>query len=84
MSGFMLNALKSQLPMLVEKFEPQLEAGLRSSLKTMKAKHPQEAAVFLANWTKLDAAVKSELSMPPVVGARRRVKRTKRTRRTRH
>ena len=78
----MLNALKSQLPMLVEKFEPQLEAGLRSSLKTMKAQHPQEAAVFLANWTKLDAAVKSELSMPPVVGARR-VKRTKRTRRTR-
>lgn len=83
MSGFMLNALKSQLPMLVEKFEPQLEAGLRSSLKTMKAQHPQEAAVFLANWTKLDAAVKSELAMPPVVGARR-VKRTKRTRRTRH
>jgi hypothetical protein len=82
MSGFMLNTLKSQLPMLVEKFEPQLEAGLRSSLKTMKAQHPQEAAVFLANWTKLDAAVKSELSMPPVVGARR-VKRTKRTRRTR-
>ena len=79
----MLNALKSQLPMLVEKFEPQLEAGLRSSLKTIKAQHPQEAAIFLANWTKLDAAVKSELAMP-VVGARRRVKRTKRTRRIRH
>lgn len=83
MAGFMLNTLKSQLPMLVEKFEPQLEAGLRSSLKTIKAQHPQEAAIFLANWTKLDAAVKSEL-YTPVVGARRRVKRTKRTRRIRH
>lgn len=73
MAGFMLNTLKSQLPMLVEKFEPALEAGLRSSLKKMKVEHPDEAKVFLANWTKLNAAVNSELA----TGARRR-KRTRR------
>ena len=62
--------------MLVEKFEPALETGLRSSLKKMKAEHPDEAKVFLANWNKLNAAVNSELS---ATGARRRGgKRTKR------
>lgn len=80
MSGFILNTVKSQLPMLIEKFEPALEAGLRESLKTMKMQHPEESAVFLTNWTKLDAAVRSELAAPKL-GARRRVKRTRRSKR---
>ena len=87
MSALILSALKTQLPMLVEKFQPQLESGLRSSLKTMKTQHPEHSALFLTNWNKLDAAVKSELgSAPPVgappVGARRRVKRTRRNKRS--
>jgi hypothetical protein len=77
MAAFVLNTLKSQLPMLVERFEPTLEAGLRSSLKKIKAEHPEEAKIFLANWTKLNAAVNSELAVP--TGARRRGgKRTRR------
>ena len=86
MSGFILNAVKTQLPMLIEKFEPQIQAGLRSSLKTMKAQHPEQAALFLANWNKLNAAVNSELAAPPMgappMGARRRVKRTRRNKRS--
>jgi len=81
MSGFILNALKSQLPMLIEKFEPQIEAGLRSSLKAMKTQHPEQASLFLANWNKLDAAVNSELGVAPT-GGRRRVKRTRRNKRS--
>lgn len=80
MTSFVLGTIKSQLPMLVEKFEPALESAIRSSLQTMKAKHPEETAIFLANWTKLDAAVKSELAVPVKVGARR-VKRTRKVHR---
>jgi hypothetical protein len=72
--------------MLIEKFEPQIQAGLRSSLKTMKAQHPEQAALFLANWNKLNAAVNSELATAPMgappMGARRRVKRTRRNKRS--
>lgn len=80
MASFVLNTVKSQLPMLVEKFEPALEEGLRSSLRSIKAQHPEKTAVFLTNWTKLDAAVKSELGAP-AVGGRRRVKRTRKVHR---
>ena len=91
MSGFILNAVKTQLPMLIEKFEPQIQSGLRSSLKTMKAQHPKQASLFLTNWNKLDAAVKSELAGAPMaaapmgappMGGRRRVKRTRRNKRS--
>lgn len=79
MASFIVNSVKTQLPMLIEKFEPTLEAGLRSSLQTMKAQRPDQMAVFFANWKKLDAAVRSELGS--TMGARRRVKRTHRTHR---
>ena len=83
MAAFVLNTVKSQLPMLIEKFEPVLESSLRSSLRSMKTAHPEESALFLANWTKLDTAVKSELGVATRVGGRRRSKRTKRTHRNR-
>ena len=82
MASFVLNTVKSQLPTLIEKFEPTLEAGLRSSIQTMKVQHPQQTAIFFTNWKKLDAAVRGELGAP--VGGRRRVKRTRRTRRKHH
>lgn len=83
MAAFLLNAVKSQLPMLIEKFEPELEAGLRSSLRAMKAQHPEESSVFLANWARLDSAVKAELVSRPTAVGGRRVKRNRKTRRSR-
>jgi hypothetical protein len=80
MAAFVLNTVKSQLPMLIEKFEPELEAGLRSSLQSMKAQHPEEINLFFANWKKLDAAVRAELGGAPIVG-RGRGKRTRRVHR---
>lgn len=61
MASFILGALKSQLPVLIEKSEPQIEAGLVSALQTMKKQHPEESKIFLTNWTKLDAAIRREL-----------------------
>lgn len=62
MASFILGALKSQLPALIEKSEPQIEAGLVSALQAMKAQHPDESKLFLANWIKLDTAVRRELA----------------------
>jgi hypothetical protein len=77
MASFILSTLKSQLPALIEKSEPQIEAGLVSALQGMREKHPEEARLFLANWAKLDRAVRTALQE----GGRR--KRTRRTRRRR-
>ena len=74
MAAFLLSSLKSQLPSLVEKYEPQLETGLRDVLRSMKQKHPEESGIFLANWKKLNNAVQQELG---ATGGRGR-KRTRR------
>jgi hypothetical protein len=74
MAAFLLSSLKSQLPSLVERYEPQLETGIRDILRTMKQKHPEESNVFLTNWNKLNNAVQQELG---ATGGRRR-KRTRR------
>ncbi len=74
MAALVLNTLKSQLPMLVEKFEPEIEGKLRESLRTIKTSHPEEASIFLMNWTKLNNAVQAELSTPapPTMGGKKR------------
>jgi hypothetical protein len=72
MAAVMLNTVKTQLPMLVEKFEPQIEAKLRESLRALKASHPEEIAIFYPNWVKLNKAVQEELGATPSVGAKRR------------
>lgn len=61
MASFILGTLKSQLPMLIEKSEPQIEAGLVSALQAMKKQHPEESKIFLTNWVKLDSAIRREL-----------------------
>ncbi len=66
MASFLLKTVSGQLAPLVEKYEPQLEASLRSTLSNMKAKYPGEAQVFLTNWAKLDKAVRETLSNSPV------------------
>lgn len=73
MAALVLNTLKSQLPLLVEKYEPEIETKLRESLRTIKTAHPEEASIFLTNWTKLNNAVQAELSTPaPSIGGRKR------------
>lgn len=59
-----LSLFKSQLPSLIEKFEPELEKALRDTLRAVKASNPSEAQLFLTNWKKLDAAIKAELESP--------------------
>lgn len=85
MATFVLNTIKSQLPMLVERFEPEIESKLRESLRGIKASRPAESALFLTNWTKLNKAVQEELgSSTPLsdVGGKRRRKTRKHKKRT--
>jgi hypothetical protein len=75
MAAIVLNTLKTQLPVLVEKYEPEIEAKLRESLRTIKTAHPEEASIFLTNWNKLNNAVQAELSVstpPPAMGGKKR------------
>jgi len=90
--AFILNTVTSKLPALVEQYEPKLEEGLRTALRSLKTNHPDHAANFLTNWSKLNGAVQQELtvtspgasapSLAPVQSAARR-KRTRKTRRNR-
>lgn len=75
MAAFVLNTLKSQFPLLIEKYEPEIESKLRESLRTIKMSHPQESQLFLTNWTKLNKAVQEELGAappPPAMGGKKR------------
>lgn len=82
MTSFVLNTIKSQLPMLVEKYEPEIEIKLRDSLKAIKATHPEEAGIFLTNWNKLNNAVQQELAAPPTMGGKYRKRRRTHKKRT--
>ena len=85
MAAVVLNTLKSQLPMLVERFEPEIESKLRESLRSIKVSRPAESALFLTNWTKLNNAVQEELGSPPPatdIGGKRRRKTRKHKKRT--
>ena len=77
MAALVLNTLKSQLPLLVEKYEPEIEAKLRESLRNIKTAHPEEASIFLTNWTKLNNAVQAELAAPAMGGRKRKTRKHK-------
>lgn len=72
MAAVVLNTIKSQLPMLVEKFEPEIERKLRESLRSIKASRPEESQLFLTNWAKLNNAVQQELGSSATMGGRKR------------
>jgi hypothetical protein len=73
MAAFVLNTLKTQLPLLIEKYEPEIEGKLRESLRTIKMSNPSESQLFLTNWVKLNKAVQEELGGPtPVMGGKKR------------
>lgn len=78
----LLSGLKTQamamMPQLIETAEPQIEAQLRQTLRTIKATNPRETQLFLTNWKKLDKAVQEELSVPaPVLGGKQKRKTRK-------
>ena len=78
MASFVLGALKTQLISLVETHSSELEGALRTSLTEMKQKHPEEIAIFLGNWVKLNNVVKQTLG--PTSAGRRRKRTKKRSR----
>ena len=67
--GFVLNAVQSQLTNLVQQYEPQMEASLRTTLTKLKEARPNEAALFLTQWTKLNNAVQQTLATPTMGGS---------------
>lgn len=64
-----LSLLKNQLPGLVEKFEPEIEKALRSTLQSVKASNPDEAKLFYVNWKKLNSAIDAELGSLDMVSS---------------
>jgi len=62
--SFLIGSIKNQLPSLIEKFEPEIEEGLRNTLRSVKSSNPTEAELFYTNWKKLNAAIEQELGTP--------------------
>lgn len=87
MAGFLAAAASkaretalSQIPQFIEKYEPQMESTLKTALTSMP---PEETALFLTNWKKLDSIVRSTLEPSPApVGGKRLTK--KRTHKRKH
>jgi hypothetical protein len=69
----------AKIPGLIEKNEPMIESQLVSALKTMK---PDEAALFLQNWSKVDTVVRATLKKPGVGARRKRTQRRHRKHRS--
>jgi hypothetical protein len=51
----------AQLPGLIEKYEPEIEANLTSALSKLKEADPVNSKLFLDNWRKLDVVVERVL-----------------------
>jgi len=66
MSSWILSTVTSQLPGLIEKYEPKIESSLRDSLSKLKASNPKETELFYANWKKLNKVVDDTLAGTPV------------------
>ena len=66
MSSWILNTVTSQLPGLIEKYEPKIESSLRETLSKLKTSNPKETELFYANWKKLNRVVDETLAGTPV------------------
>ena len=75
MSDWILGTVTSQLPGLIEKYQPAIESSLRLNLTKLKNSNPKETALFYTNWKKLNKAVEETL------GGTTGGKRTRRSRR---
>ena len=68
-----------QLPGLIQENEPMIESNLRAVLLKMT---PEDGALFLEHWQKLDRVVQDTLRPTPVdVGGKKRTRLTKRKKR---
>jgi len=62
--------VSSQLPGLIEKYEPTIESNLITALTTLKESDPANSKLFLDNWRKLNAVVEKVL-VPKSAGKKR-------------
>lgn len=65
-----------QIPNLIQKYEPQIESSLRSSLTTLRDNDVEASVIFFQNWSKIDGVVKEVLGN--MGGRRKRTRRHKR------
>ena len=65
-----------QIPNLIQKYEPQIESSLRSSLTSLRDNDLEAANLFFQNWAKIDGVVKEVLGN--MGGRRKRTRRHKR------
>jgi len=66
MSSWILGTVTSQLPGLIEKYEPKIESSLKEALSKLKVSNPGETQLFYANWKKLNKVVDETLADIPV------------------
>lgn len=64
MSSWILGTVTSQLPGLIEKYEPKIESSLKDTLSKLKVSNPAETQLFYTNWKKLNKVVDDTLSGP--------------------
>ena len=67
--------VSAQLPGLIEKYEPTIEANLITALTTLKESDPANAKLFLDNWNKLNTVVQKVLA--PKSAGKKRTRRRK-------
>jgi hypothetical protein len=79
MSSWILSTVTSQLPGLIEKYEPKIESSLKTTLSSLKVSNPAEVKLFLTNWRKLNMVV--EEATADVVSPDAALQGGKRTRR---
>ena len=65
-----------QIPNLIQKYEPQIESSLRSSLTALRDNDVEASVIFFQNWSKIDGVVKEVLGN--MGGRRKRTRRHKR------
>ena len=66
MSSWILGTVTSQLPGLIEKYEPKIESSLKEALSKLKVSNPNETELFYKNWKKLNKVVDDTLAGTPV------------------
>ena len=66
MSSWILGTVTSQLPSLIEKYEPKIESSLRDTLSKLKVSNPSETQLFYKNWKKLNKVVDETLAGTPL------------------
>lgn len=84
----MTTYIASKLVPVIMQAEPKLQSSLESALIALRTKNPQQAAMFLEQWNKLNASVQRAIASPsvgvaPSLPAYQSAARRKRTRRTR-